>query len=99
MIAVFRKGRLPFLLCFLFYILLFGLFLFGVFLFFSLHRGGQSRMHVRVIGDSVDIEAVLAVANDEDHGAADVDLDATQESGDVVFANYRVGFYEDLVEA
>ena len=28
--------------------------------------------------------------------AADVDLDATQEGCDIVFANYRVGFIEDL---
>ena len=28
--------------------------------------------------------------------AADVDLDATQETGEVVFANYRAGFFEDL---
>lgn len=27
---------------------------------------------------------------------ADVDLDATQETGEVVFKNYRVGFVEDL---
>lgn len=30
--------------------------------------------------------------------AADVDLDATQEAGEAVFANYRVGFVEDLRE-
>ncbi len=36
---------------------------------------------------------------DRDFGiAADVDLDATQESGDAVFVNYRVGFYEDLAD-
>ncbi len=35
---------------------------------------------------------------DHDFGiAADVDLDATQESGSVVFDNYRVGFVEDLL--
>ena len=28
--------------------------------------------------------------------AADVDLDATQEEGEAVFANFRVGFVEDL---
>ena len=28
---------------------------------------------------------------------ADVDLDATQEQGEVVFDDYRVGFVEDLV--
>ena len=36
---------------------------------------------------------------DEDHDfliSADVDLDATQETGEVVFANYRAGFFEDL---
>ena len=29
---------------------------------------------------------------------ADVDLDATQEEGEVIFKNYRVGFVEDLGE-
>ncbi len=29
---------------------------------------------------------------------ADVDLDATQEEGEVIFKNYRVGFVEDLAE-
>ena len=34
---------------------------------------------------------------DHDFGiAADVDLDATQEEGEAVFKNYRVGFIEDL---
>ena len=36
---------------------------------------------------------------DEDHDfliAADVDLDATQETGEVVFTNYRAGIFEDL---
>ena len=36
---------------------------------------------------------------DEDHDfliAADVDLDATQETGEVVFTNYRAGVFEDL---
>ena len=36
---------------------------------------------------------------DGDHDfliSADVDLDATQETGEVVFANYRAGFFEDL---
>ena len=36
---------------------------------------------------------------DRDFGiAADVDLDATQEEGTVVFDNYRVGFVEDLLD-
>ncbi|MDD6729450.1 MAG: DUF3516 domain-containing protein, partial [Eggerthellaceae bacterium] len=30
---------------------------------------------------------------------ADVDLDATQATGEAVFKNYRVGFIEDLLEA
>ena len=35
---------------------------------------------------------------DHDFGiAADVDLDATQETGEVVFKNYRAGFVEDLL--
>ena len=35
---------------------------------------------------------------DDDFGiAADVDLDATQDEGSVVFSNYRVGFVEDLL--
>ncbi len=38
-------------------------------------------------------------ADDRDFGiAADVDLDATQESGAVVFANYRVGFIGQMDE-
>ena len=28
----------------------------------------------------------------------DVDLDATQDGGEVIFKNYRVGFIEDLLE-
>ena len=28
---------------------------------------------------------------------ADLDLDATQEEGEAVFKNYRVGFIEDLL--
>ncbi len=36
---------------------------------------------------------------DRDFGiAADVDLDATQDEGTVVFDNYRVGFVEDLLD-
>ena len=27
---------------------------------------------------------------------ADVDLDATQDGGEVVFANFRAGFFEEL---
>ena len=30
--------------------------------------------------------------------AAEVDLDATQEEGEVIFANYRVGFTEEIDE-
>ena len=29
---------------------------------------------------------------------ADVDLDATQEEGEAVFKNFRVGFFEELGE-
>ena len=29
---------------------------------------------------------------------ADVNLDATQEEGEIIFKNYRVGFVEDLAE-
>ena len=36
---------------------------------------------------------------DHDFGImGDVDLDATQDGGEVVFKNYRVGFIEDLLE-
>ena len=36
---------------------------------------------------------------DRDFGiAADVDLDETQELGEVVFREYRVGFAEDLLD-
>lgn len=39
------------------------------------------------------------VDGDSDFGiAADVDLDATQDAGEVVFANYRVGFTEDILD-
>lgn len=37
---------------------------------------------------------------DDDHDfqiLADVDLDATQDGGDVVFRNYRVGFVDDMI--
>ena len=38
-------------------------------------------------------------AGDRDFGImADVDLDATQAEGEAVFANYRVGFIEDLLD-
>lgn len=47
--------------------------------------------HVRQIFHDVD--------GDSDFGiAADVDLDATQDAGEVVFANYRVGFTEDILD-
>lgn len=37
--------------------------------------------------------------SDHDFGiVADVDLDATQETGEVVFAGYRVGFIEELLD-
>lgn len=37
---------------------------------------------------------------DDDFGiAADIDLDATQERGEAVFEEYRVGFVEELLEA
>ena len=37
--------------------------------------------------------------SDSDFGiAADVDLDATQDVGEVVFSNYRVGFTEDILD-
>ena len=36
---------------------------------------------------------------DRDFGImGDVDLDATQDGGEVIFKNYRVGFIEDLLE-
>lgn len=36
---------------------------------------------------------------DHDFGImGDVDLDATQDGGEVIFKNYRVGFIEDLLE-
>lgn len=47
--------------------------------------------HVRQIFHDAD--------GDSDFGiAADVDLDATQDAGEVVFANYRVGFTEDILD-
>ena len=39
------------------------------------------------------------VEGDRDFGiAADVDLDATQEAGEAIFDNYRVGFVEELLD-
>ena len=39
-------------------------------------------------------------ADDRDFGImADVDLDASQEQGEAIFANYRVGFIEELLHA
>ena len=36
---------------------------------------------------------------DHDFGImADLDLDATQEEGEAIFKNYRVGFIEDLLD-
>ena len=47
--------------------------------------------HVRQIFHDAD--------GDSDFGiAADVDLDATQDAGEVVFVNYRVGFTEDILD-
>ena len=47
--------------------------------------------HVRQIFHDAD--------GDSDFGiAADVDLDATQDAGEVVFSNYRVGFTEDILD-
>ena len=40
--------------------------------------------------------------NDEDHDyriVAEVDLDATQDGGEVVFSSFNVGTFEDLAEA
>ena len=38
--------------------------------------------------------------DDRDFGiSGDVDLDATQEEGEVVFCRYQVGFVEDLLES
>ena len=60
-----------------------------------------------VIDESPEAEAhlwhVRQIFLDEDAAGdfrieADVDLDATQEEGEVIFKNYRVGFVEDLAE-
>lgn len=51
----------------------------------------EHRWQVRQIFDDPDGDQDFQIV-------ADVDLDATQESGDVVFKNFKVGFIEDLLE-
>nr|WP_273400377.1 DEAD/DEAH box helicase [Bifidobacterium indicum] len=62
--------------------------------YFSIDQQGESRNHtwkVRQIFDDVE--------GDHDWGIASiVDLDATQESGQVVFGGYRVGPIEELMD-
>ena len=62
--------------------------------YFSIDQQGESRNHtwkVRQVFDDVE--------GDHDWGIAGiVDLDATQESGQVVFSSYRVGPIEDLMD-
>ncbi len=50
---------------------------------------GEHLWHVRQIFLDEDADCDFAIA-------ADVDLDATQEEGEAVFVNYRVGFVEDI---
>lgn len=52
----------------------------------------QHVWHVRQIISDSDADHDFAIV-------ADVDLDASQEVGEAVFANYRVGIIEDLLEA
>ncbi len=52
----------------------------------------QHVWHVRQIISDSDADHDFAIV-------ADVDLDASQEIGEAVFANYRVGIIEDLLEA
>ena len=47
--------------------------------------------HVRQIFHDADGDSDFSIA-------ADVDLDATQDAGEVVFSNYRVGFTEDILD-
>ena len=51
----------------------------------------EHRWHVRQIflDDAGDLDFRIE---------ADVDLDATQEEGEAIFKNYRVGFVEDLAD-
>lgn len=63
--------------------------------YFFIDEADEQNLHVwhvrQIISDS-----------DADHDfaiVADVDLDASQEVGEAVFANYRVGIIEDLLEA
>ena len=45
------------------------------------------------------VHQIFATRSDHDFGImGDVDLDATQDGGEVIFKNYRVGFIEDLLE-
>ena len=51
--------------------------------------------------DPAKLDAVLITHEHGDHDfgiMADVDLDATQEAGEAVLANYRVGFAEDILD-
>ena len=62
--------------------------------FFMLDDAGEKTDHAwhvrQIFNDS---------EGDRDFGIdAQVDLDATQEAGEAVFADYRVGFVEDLLD-
>ena len=70
-------------------------------------NGADPNAAYLMIDESPEAEAHLwhvrqIFLDEEDAGdfriEADVDLDATQEQGEVIFRNYRVGFVEDLAE-
>ncbi len=62
--------------------------------FFSIDETDEKAAHVWHVHQIFSDEA-----GDRDFGImADLDLDATQERGEAVFANYRVGFIEDLLD-
>ena len=61
---------------------------------FSIDEGDEKAQHVWHVHQ-------IFADEDGDHDfgiMGDVDLDATQDGGEVIFKNYRVGFIEDLLE-
>ena len=60
--------------------------------FFQIDEGDEKDRHVWHVRQTI-------ADSDEEHDfsiVADVDLDATQDEGEVVFSKYRVGFVEDV---
>lgn len=62
--------------------------------YFSIDERDEAALHIWHVH-----QIVRDADGDDDFGImADVDLDATQESGDVTFVRYRAGFIEDVLE-